>query len=187
MSLSRPSVEDREFLLDLARHAIASGLESRGFSSPNADARRSGLGTAGSDYGVFVTLKRAGALRGCIGRILPSGSLESMVAEMARAAAFEDPRFYPLQPSELGDTDIEISLLGSLEPISGPEEIAIGVHGLYIRAPRGSGLLLPQVAVEEGWSSLEFLGQVCRKAGLPSNAWKSPEASLYRFEGLVLS
>ncbi|HEY9054092.1 MAG TPA: AmmeMemoRadiSam system protein A [Rectinemataceae bacterium] len=182
MSDLRINDEAKRFLLDVARRSIAEGLGETAQAQSTDDSRE-----MRADCGIFVTLKRGGSLRGCIGRIIPTGDIKSMVKELAQAAAFQDPRFYPLESRELGDLEIEITLIGRLEPIRGPEDIQLGLHGLYIRAPGGSGLLLPQVAIEQGWSAQEFLGQVCRKAGLPPTAWKMPESSLFRFEGAAFS
>lgn len=136
--------------------------------------------------GAFVTLKEAGELRGCIGRMRENRSLSETIAEMAWAAASEDPRFSPLEKDELPLIEIEITILSPLEPIS-PAEVEVGRHGLLISAQGRSGVLLPQVPQEFGWDRLTFLKQLCRKAGLAPDAWESPSASLYGFEGFVFS
>jgi hypothetical protein len=102
---------------------------------------------------------------------------------MARAAALEDPRFPAVTPEELGSVDLEISALTPVQPLGSIEEIEIGRHGLVIRQGGRSGLLLPQVPVEWGWDRDEFLLHICRKAGLPSDAWR--KAELYTFEAEV--
>jgi hypothetical protein len=131
--------------------------------------------------GAFVTLKRGGMLRGCIGNIIGSGPLCQTVAEMARAAATSDPRFPPLTAAELSGLAIEISVLTPLETVHDPSEVVIGRHGLFIVYGLHRGLLLPQVATEQGWDRQTFLEQTCVKAGLPPGAWKEPGAVLYRF------
>lgn len=136
--------------------------------------------------GAFVTLKEHGDLRGCIGRMRSEEPLCSTIAEMAWAAASEDPRFLPVTKDELTLIEIEITLLSPLEPIS-PEEVEVGRHGLLISARGRSGVLLPQVPVEFEWNRETFLEQLCRKAGLPPEAWKSPSTLLYGFEGFVFS
>jgi AmmeMemoRadiSam system protein A len=122
--------------------------------------------------GAFVTLKEHEALRGCIGLIEATRPLYQAVIDMARSAALEDPRFAPVEPSELDDIWIEISVLGPLEPIADVAQIQVGTHGLMIRKGFHSGLLLPQVAAERGWDRVQFLEQTCLKAGLGPNEWR---------------
>lgn len=137
--------------------------------------------------GAFVTLHKKGELRGCIGYIIGYKPMWETIQEMAIAAAFQDPRFSPVQEKELEDIEIEISVLTDMIPVTNVEEIEIGRDGLYIVHPRGSGLLLPQVATEWGWDKDSFLRQVCKKAGLASHAWKDSDASLYRFMAIIFS
>lgn len=136
----------------------------------------------------FVTLKNHGRLRGCIGTFLPRAPLYRTVAEMARAAA-QDFRFLvnPVTPAELGDIDIEISVLTPLEKVGDPlKEIELGRHGIYIEGEGRSGCFLPQVATETGWSKEEFLSHcAAEKAGLAPDAWKKPGVTVYRFEAHV--
>ncbi len=169
--------EDKDRLCRIARRAFSS----RFFE----EAEKEVVPTPGclQPGGAFVTLKENGHLRGCIGRMKSSDPLKDTVAQMAEAAAFEDPRFEPLDKSELPDISVEITVLGELKPIRGPQDFRIGIHGLYIVRGYRSGVLLPQVAVECGWDALTFLEQVCRKAGLPQDSWNSPDSSLYAFEG----
>ena len=109
------------------------------------------------------------------------GPLHRTVEDMAVQAAFADPRFCPLNPNELDDLDIEISVLTPLERIRDPSQVEVGKHGLLIRKKFHSGLLLPQVATEHGWDRVQFLEWTCRKASLPPNAWKDADAKLYVF------
>lgn len=132
-------------------------------------------------YGAFVTLKRGGELRGCIGHIIGNAPLSETVAAMARAAATQDPRFPPLTAAELKGLSLEISVLTPLEPVLDAREIVVGKHGLYIVYGARRGLLLPQVATEQGWDRETFLDQTCWKAGLPPGAWRDPQAKLYKF------
>lgn len=134
---------------------------------------------------VFVTLKKHGDLRGCIGQIRAVDPLYKAVQKMAIEAATRDPRFPPVRHAELKDIEIEISILTPFEPVKDVSEIEVGKHGLYIRKGLYSGLLLPQVPVEWGWDRDEFLEQVCRKAGLPPGAWK--DATLFKFEAQVFN
>ena len=135
--------------------------------------------------GAFVSLHEEGRLRGCIGRIVGGSPVVETIRGMALAAAFEDPRFDPLETVELPRIDIEITLLSPMERVSSVENIEIGRHGLYIVKGWHSGLLLPQVPVEFGWDRDTFLEQLCYKAGLHSDAWKAPDAELFSFEGIV--
>jgi AmmeMemoRadiSam system protein A len=134
--------------------------------------------------GAFVTLHSDGDLRGCIGHIERTLPLGKVVPQCAVAACSTDPRFPPVTALELARIDIEISLLGPLEPISGPGDIEIDRHGLMIEQGWQRGLLLPQVATEWKWDASTFLAQTCHKAGLPRDAWKQG-ATLYRFEAEV--
>lgn len=131
--------------------------------------------------GAFVTLYKGGELRGCIGYIVPVRPLAEAVAEMAEAAAFRDPRFTPLEADEMKDLKIEISVLTPFSKIDNVEEIQVGKHGIYLKRGMRSGLLLPQVATENGWDRLTFLQYTCRKAGLPADAWKDKEMEIYVF------
>ncbi len=135
--------------------------------------------------GAFVTLHKNGQLRGCIGQVRAIQPLYKTVAEMAYAAAFEDPRFPPLRADELPFIDIEISVLTPFKKISDVKEIEIGKHGLMIRKNGYSGLLLPQVPVEWKWDLQEFLEHTCLKAGLPKDAWKDKDTEIYVFSAEV--
>ncbi|HEX6464563.1 MAG TPA: AmmeMemoRadiSam system protein A [Vicinamibacterales bacterium] len=136
--------------------------------------------------GAFVTLKREGRLRGCIGTLECRLSLPEEVARVAASAAREDPRFQPLHVFELEGLDVEVSILGPLEPIDPFDEhaIEIGTHGLVVEHGRRRGLLLPQVATEWGWNRETFLSQTCVKAELSPDAWRQG-AKVYRFIGEV--
>ena len=135
--------------------------------------------------GVFVTLKKGDLLRGCIGDIDGKRSLWQSAQEIVIAAATRDPRFPPLTEEELKDIHIEISVLSPFEKISDPTCIRIGQHGILVKKSPFSGLLLPQVAVEQGWDALTFLEHACKKAWLPGDAWKDPETEIYVFTAQV--
>ena len=115
--------------------------------------------------------QRAEELRGCVGYVLPTCPVYRAVAETARAAAFDDNRFWPVTIEEAPHLEIELSILSPPQPIR-PEEIEVGRHGLLISWHGQRGLLLPQVPVEHAWDRTTFLEQTCRKAGLPSDAWQ---------------
>ena len=131
--------------------------------------------------GAFVTVTKKGNLRGCIGHIRGTKPLYQTVEEMAAAAAFDDPRFSPITKDELKDLELEISVLTPFKQITDVKEIEVGKHGLYIQKGFYSGLLLPQVATEYKWDRDTFLEQTCRKAGLPSNAWKEKDIKIFIF------
>jgi len=136
-------------------------------------------------YGIFVTIKKHGDLRGCIGRIIGNQPVYISCQQMARAAALEDPRFDPVTLSELAELEIEISVLTPLEPVRDFKDIVVGRDGLLISKGYASGLLLPQVATEYGWNVTEFLEQTCHKAGLPANAYQAKDAEIYKFSAEV--
>jgi len=135
-------------------------------------------------YGMFVTLTINGRLRGCIGYIEGIKPLREAVKELALESAFKDPRFYPLSAEEFEKIKIEISILYPLEEVKDINEIIVGKHGLVMERGYNRGLLLPQVAVEYGWSREEFLNQTCRKAGMESYCWENG-AKIYKFEAEV--
>jgi AmmeMemoRadiSam system protein A len=140
----------------------------------------------GDASGVFVTIKRRGELRGCLGVLDMRGTLAEEVARCARESATQDPRFPPMTPDELTDMSLDISLLGPLEEIDPRDEtaIVIGRHGVVVEQGWRRALLLPQVAVEWGWNRNQFLAQTCRKALLPEDAWLTG-ARVYRFDAQV--
>jgi len=169
---------DREALLKLAREAIetyVSGARAQSSITETLAARRGG---------VFVTVYCRGDLRGCIGQIVADEPLVAAVQHCARSAASADPRFSPITAAELDQVDVELSLLGPLEPIDGPSQIEIGRHGLVVERGGRRGLLLPQVATEWEWNAETFLARTCQKAGLPLDAWKAG-AAIWRFEAEV--
>jgi MEMO1 family protein len=173
---------DQARLLAIARKTLEE-VVSKGVP-PKIDAAE---GTLAEKKGVFVTLNKHGNLRGCIGYVEPRSPLYTAVSEMTIAAATADPRFHPVAKSELKDIHIEISILTPFRQITDVREIEVGKHGLYLMKGSHSGLLLPQVPVEQGWTRDDFLRQICLKAGLPSQAWKEKDARLYTFSAQVFS
>lgn len=135
--------------------------------------------------GAFVTLKKNGKLRGCIGRRQGEEPLGQVVGSVAVQAAFSDRRFQPVRPEEMKEIEIEVSVLSPLKMVSGPEEIVIGRDGVYMFIQGRWAVYLPEVAVEQGWTREEMLSHLCQKAGLAPNAWRSG-AELYTFETEVL-
>lgn len=167
----------RRQLLAIARAAIAADLFGANEDPPGvpfADVPTSG---------VFVTLRKFGRLRGCIGTFSPHGSLVETIRRMAPSAA-RDPRFLhqPISAAELKDLSIEISILSPLEPIAQPLELELGRHGIFIRRGALSGCFLPDVATERGWDAATFLSNCCeQKAGLAPNAWRMPGTDVFVF------
>jgi len=141
--------------------------------------------------GVFVTLNNTAGLRGCVGFPLPDKKLYSALSEAAIAAATEDPRFSPVNVVELDQITFEVTVLTPpevihiSETIEYPSKIKVGRDGLIVKHGSNSGLLLPQVSVEYGWTEEEFLSHTCEKAGLPGNCWKEKETQVQKFEGIV--
>ncbi len=174
------SPEQKKILLSLARNSILYRFENIKFELPTDAA-------FAEKRGLFVSLHIGTELRGCIGYIKGYKSITQSIAEMAQAAAFRDPRFSPLTRSELDQLCLEISVLGDLIPLEKGDEPVIGRDGLYIEHPYGSGLLLPQVAVEWGWNANTFLRELCRKAGLAPSAYLDAQSNLYRFTAEVFS
>jgi MEMO1 family protein len=135
--------------------------------------------------GVFVTLKQKGALRGCIGIFTSTDPLFKLVQASALSSAFEDTRFHSVTKEEFNSLSFEITVLGPMKKINNINEIVLGKHGIYIKKDLRAGTMLPQVATENGWTVLQFLGYTSRdKAGIGWDGWK--DAELYIYEGLVL-
>ena len=179
---------EQKLLLLQARESIAARLEGRepvynGTDSLAADSPLL------KPCGAFVTLHKiegkARNLRGCIGRMSANLPLIETVRLMAVEAAFGDPRFPNLTSAELSMCHIEISALSPMIACEDPRKVKVGVHGLYIRRAGRSGVLLPQVPVEQGWNLDQYLEYICIKAGLPTDSWKAPDAELLTFTAIV--
>lgn len=173
----------REELLKIARQTATAHLAGKEPPGIDADKLPAGARQAGA---CFVTLQNHGRLRGCIGNMIAEGPLWQAVQRNA-VSACEDYRFLndPVTTKELGEIDIEISFLTPMLRVKSIDEIVIGRHGLLISQKGRRGVLLPQVAYERGWTRATFLEEVCRKAGLPGDAWKKPDAELHSFEAEV--
>ncbi|MDR2394628.1 MAG: AmmeMemoRadiSam system protein A [Treponema sp.] len=178
--------EEQNFLLRAARETIVAKLEGRTPRYPE-DGVGKVLGESAltQSRGAFVTLHIGNQLRGCIGRMSATAPLEKTVCTMAIEAAFGDPRFSPLTKDELSQCHLEISVLSPLELCSDPRSIQVGVHGLYLVHQGRSGVLLPQVPLEQGWNLDAYLDYICVKAGLPPHAYEAPGARLYTFTAVV--
>jgi len=173
------SPEEREKLKQLVKDSIEGILFGREYTPIEAS------GLLAEECGAFVTIKNRGSLRGCIGYVRGYLPLHETVRDMAIQAAFHDPRFAPVTKDEWKDCDFEISVLTPMKKITSVDEIEVGVHGLYIEKGVHSGLLLPQVATEQGWDRTEFLEYTCYKAGLPKDAWRSKDTDMYIFSADV--
>jgi len=168
--------KEKNLLLNIVKKTIAAKLSNKDLPQAAVEAE-----IFKEKRGAFVTLKKRGHLRGCIGYIKAVKPLWETVQEMAVAAAFHDPRFPAVKAEELKDLTFEISILSPLHRIKNIDEIEVGKHGLYIIRGYNSGLLLPQVAVEYQWDRETFLGETCYKAGLPPQAWRDKETEIYIF------
>jgi AmmeMemoRadiSam system protein B/AmmeMemoRadiSam system protein A len=172
---------DKKTLLQLARRSLESFVRNKTLllvDAPESERLR-------QNGAAFVTLTKNGQLRGCIGSMQPTMPLYHTVIRMAAEAASEDPRFPPVQPEELEDIHIEISVNTPLREVSGPDEIVLGKHGVVVAKGLRQGVFLPQVAKETGWTKKEFLENLCaHKAGLPPDAYKR-DAKLYVFSSIV--
>ena len=171
--------EERNVLLETARRSIGAAFEGRYWLPSDSVLTQ----TLKAECGAFVTLHLHGRLRGCIGNLVGVKPLYKTVAEMARAAAFEDTRFRPLTQAELAQVHIEISVLSPLRQISSPDELVLGRDGVLMVKDGRSGTFLPQVADETGWTKEEFLGHCARdKAGIGWNGWKDADLYVYQAE-----
>ena len=174
------NAEEKALLHRIARESIEAKL--LGQTAPDLDNLPASLK---ENRGAFVTLKKHGELRGCIGRLVADRPLGEVVANMALAAAFQDPRFNPVKTDERKDLKIEISVLTPFKRITNVEEIQVGKHGILMRKGASSGLLLPQVATDYGWDRTTFLEHTCQKAGLPKDAWQDKATEIYTFSADV--
>ena len=172
------SVEQKKTLLVIARKAIEA--QALGKGRPPLDVKDPVLLRNGA---AFVTIRKHGMLRGCIGHITAIEPLVKSIQDNAIAAASEDPRFPPVRPDELKDIDVEISVLTPPEPLTNPLDVRVGTDGLMIKKGFNRGVLLPQVPTEQGWNKEQFLEGICEKAGLPPGSWK--DAELMRFQAIV--
>jgi len=177
------SKSDKDELLLLARNSIKKYLGEK--HSP--DLYSKSLSPAlDAKAGAFVTLKKNGELRGCIGNFEAQNSLYETVRQMAIASATQDYRFSTVTLNELDSIDIEISVLTPMQKISDVNAIRLGIDGIYIKKGTRSGTFLPQVATDTGWSLEEFLGYCSRdKAGIGWDGWKAEDAEIFIYQAIV--
>jgi hypothetical protein len=177
LSQGELNFEEQKIALQIARQTLEIFFRKRSYE-PEVSA----YPTFQTKRGVFVTLRKNGELRGCIGTFEPEQNLAQTIQAMVLSAAFWDPRFFPLQENELPEIKIEISILSPRQKITNPTLIEVGKHGIYIQRGHRSGVYLPQVAIKQGWNREEFLNSLCEdKAGLEREAWRDGSAELYIF------
>ena len=181
-----PGEVDGELAVRFARSAVYRNLRVR----PPIPVPPTLPATFDEPRGVFVTWYRGDGhdLRGCIGFPEPRLPLAEGLREASVAAALEDPRFPPVDASELPSLVVEVSVLSGFLPVplaERPDAVRVGVDGLTVEAGRARGLLLPQVAPEQGWSASEFLDGACVKAGLAPGAWRSDRVVVRRFGATI--
>lgn len=171
------STSEQKKLLDISKETLLSFVKDKkvpdfNISDPKLEEKKA----------VFVTLRKNGELRGCIGGFYPTEPLYLAVRNMTIKSASQDPRFRPVRPDELKEITIEISILGPIRRIENAKEIEYGKEGVIVRQNGRSGVFLPSVAAETGWSKEEFLKHLCvEKAGLPADCWKDPKTELQVF------
>ena len=171
------SETDKQTLLDIARESIHSAVLGGKKFKVTPDEYSDMLKAT---FGAFVTLHNKGKLRGCLGRMTGDLPLYKMIQEMAISASLYDYRFTPIGPDELSKIEIEISVLSPMTRIDDITEIELGKHGIYIQKGVDSGVFLPQVATETGWSREDFLGHCSRdKAGLGWTGWKGADVYIF--------
>ncbi len=170
----------QQFLLKLARSTIKEHLATGHTAALETDDP-----AMHEQRAVFVTLHKAGRLRGCIGQIIARAPLIEAIQDAAISAATQDRRFPPVTSDELGEIDLEISVLSPMTKVDDPETIEVGKHGVLVVQGARQGVFLPQVAVEQGWDRETMLTELCaHKAGLAPDAWKG-DATLYVFTAQV--
>lgn len=176
--------QEQTFLLSLARETIRARLESKEITRVSIGGEFRDDSPLREVRGLFVTLNKRTRLRGCMGNILGAFPLADGVQHQAQISAFEDPRFPLLELAEFDEIDIEISVLTPPVPVAGPDEVEVGRHGVLLEKHGLRAVFLPQVATEQGWNRDTFLSQLCRKAGLGPDDWRSG-AKLEVFEAQV--
>jgi len=175
---------DQRELLAIARRAIEAAVCHSTFEAPDDGPRSAALGEAAA---AFVTIHERGDLRGCIGLMRFDDPLWLNVRDAAVAAALDDPRFPPVDESELPALELEVSVLDPPVELPDPAGFVAGRHGIVVERGMHRALLLPQVATEMGWGESQMLEAVCRKANLPPDAWRDGSTRLYVFESTCFS
>ncbi|MFA7229519.1 MAG: AmmeMemoRadiSam system protein A [Melioribacteraceae bacterium] len=178
-----PTLEEKKILLEIARSSIRSLFTGEKISEPDYIEHP----LFKSHAGAFVTLTGNSTLRGCIGYIISDQPLFETVREAAVQAARFDPRFHPVEESELEKLSVEISILSEPFPLNSYNEIVVGKHGLILEEKGRRGLLLPQVPIEHKMNRDQYLDAICRKSGFPAGYWKTKQINLSGFTASVFS
>jgi AmmeMemoRadiSam system protein B/AmmeMemoRadiSam system protein A len=173
--------KERSELLALAHKSVEQAVRENQAYDPPANADE----VLNQERGAFVTLREAGALRGCIGYTSAMKPLYMTVRDTATLAALRDPRFDPVSTTDLPQLEYEISVLSSLRRVTDIQQISVGQHGLLMKNGSNEGLLLPQVPVEQKWDRQKFLEQTCIKAGMHSDCWKDEDTDIFMFTAVV--
>jgi MEMO1 family protein len=172
---------EKKDLLALARKSVEYAVQERKAYEPGPSASEA----LNQERGAFVTLKKSGELRGCIGYTSAVKPLYLTVRDTATLAALRDRRFVPVSASELPQLEYEISVLSPLRRVLDLRQIKVGQHGLLMKNGTYEGLLLPQVPTEEGWNRQRFLEETCAKAGMRSGCWKDENTDIFTFTAVV--
>ncbi|TAL69135.1 MAG: AmmeMemoRadiSam system protein B [Bacteroidetes bacterium] len=174
--------DDRKVILDYAKKSVKSAVLNNPIEIDNSIISD----RLNDEYASFVTLKVDGMLRGCMGQTFTTSSLLNSVIEAGRLSATRDPRFSPVSEKELDKLEYEVTVLSRMKKILDPEEVVVGRDGVYFRLENSGALFLPQVAPEQKWDRTELLENLCRKARLPMDAYKSTKAELYVFQAMII-
>ena len=174
--------QEKQYLLRYARAVVTAAVKGEPAPQPQETPKK-----FLSPGAAFVTLKKRGDLRGCIGHVIAHVPLLECIQSVGSAAALSDPRFDRVRPAELADIEIEVSVLTPPKPLKNIEDIQVGRDGLVMQRGHYQGLLLPQVPVEWGWDRKTFLEQTCRKAGLPSDCYLDPQTRISAFMAIVFN
>jgi len=172
---------EKNELLALARKSVEYAVREKKPYEPTASASEA----LNQERGAFVTLRKSGELRGCIGYTSAEKPLSMTVRDTATLAALRDPRFQPVSASELPQIDYEVSVLSPLRRVLDTRQIKVGQHGLLMKNGAYEGLLLPQVPVEEKWDRQRFLEETCAKAGMRPGCWKDENTDIFMFTAVV--
>jgi AmmeMemoRadiSam system protein A len=176
--------EDRRQLLDIARRSIEAAVRRMALTDLQVESLSAGVVKPAA---AFVTIHESGQLRGCIGLMRFEVPLWRNVRDAAAAAALDDPRFLPVDESELPALELEVSVLDPPVALLDPAGFVAGRHGIVVERGARRALLLPQVATEMGWDEEQMLEAVCRKANLPGDAWRDESTRLLIFESTCFS
>ena len=168
-------------LMNIAKHSVETAVREGKLYQCSPQ----GMEALAQERAAFVTLKKKGELRGCIGNIAPRKPLCHMVRDVAALSALRDTRFQPVSVAELNDLEYEISVLSPLRRVTDWKQISVGRDGLVVRKGETEGLLLPQVATEFRWDRTTLLNETCLKAGLPARCWQDEDTDVFQFTAVV--